>query len=364
MKTNLQKATRLFPPIVLLGFFFFTIQSCQKETNNNNDLIADNLKNLSQTNLVGNTSAGNPGRIDPNLVNGWGIAISSFSTIWVSANGTGKTTVYDKDGMDLLPAIDIPSPTSSSGGHPTGQVFYAGTGFHLPNGNPAKFIFAGDDGVISGWNTGSSAVKMVDDSPDASYLGIAIATDGGNDYLYASNFAEKKIDVYDASWNEVTRSFSDPSLPTDYSPFNIQNIGGKLYVMYAKLGPTGDEVKGAGLGYVDIFNPDGSFVTRFISGGQLNAPWGIAVAPAGFWKNSGMPTSILVGNFGDGRINVYNAAGGFIGQLQSNGNPLEIDGLWGIAFAPSTAANLDGNILYFAAGPNDEANGLFGYIKK
>lgn len=357
---TLLKATRLFSPIALLTFLFFSFQSCNKDK----ESVSDNLKNLSEVRLVGNTSAGSPGRVDPNLVNGWGIAISSLGTIWVSAEGTGVTTVYDKNGMDLLPAISIPSHTASTGGHPTGQVFYSGTGFHLPNGNPAKFIFAGTDGVISGWNTGSAAVKMIDDAPDAAYLGIALATDGGTEYLYVSNFAENSIDVYDANWNEVAKPFTDPALPAGYAPFNIQNIDGKLYVMYAKVGAGGEEEKGPGLGIVDIYNPNGSLVSRFVSGGQLNAPWGIAKAPAGFWKNSSMPTSILIGNFGDGRINVYSETGAFIGSLESNGSPIQIDGLWGITFAPSSAANLDANLLYFAAGPNDEVDGLFGYIKK
>jgi len=322
------------------------------------------LKDFMQVNLVGNNDEYHPARIDPLLVNAWGIAFSSGGTIWVSAEGTGVSTVYNKDGGQVLAAVTIPSAGGTTGGHPTGQVFNSSRGFRLTNGNPARFIFAGADGVISGWNGGAAAIKKIDDSPGAAYLGIALARDGADSLLYVANFSEAKIDVYDTAWNEVNKSFIDPDLPSGYAPFNIQNIGNKLYVMYAKVGADGEEDIAPGNGYVDIYNPDGSLMKRFVSRGQLNAPWGIAKAPASFWGEGGMANIILIGNFGDGRINSYDENGNFLGQLRASGNPIIIEGLWGISFAPVSATAINPNWLYFAAGPDDEKEGLFGYITK
>ena len=320
------------------------------------------LKDFVQVNLVGNNDEYDPVRIDPLLVNGWGIAFSSFGTIWISAEATGVSTVYNKDGNQVLPPVQIPSPGSLSGGHPTGQVFNSGRGFRLPNGNPARFIFAGADGVISGWNGGTQAARVINDAGEA-YLGIAIARKGVDSFLYVANFSEGEIEVYDTAWNEVSMPFMDTDLPAGYAPFNIQNIDNKLYVMYAKLG-AGEEETGPGLGFVDIYNTDGTFDRRFVSRGQLNAPWGIAKAPASFWGGDGMANMILIGNFGDGRINIYDEHENFQGQLRAHGNPIEIEGLWGISFAPATATAINPNWLYFAAGPGDETEGLFGYITK
>jgi uncharacterized protein (TIGR03118 family) len=286
----------------------------------------------------------------------------------VSAEATGKSTIYNGEGVAAgISPVSIPGAGTSTIGHPTGIVFNgSATDFKLPNGNPARFIFAGNDGVISGWNGGSAAIKKIDDSPDAGYFGLALAANGPDHFLYAANFAEGKIDVYDTAWHEVNMTFTDPDLPSNYSPFNIQNIDGKLFVMYARVDPvTHDEVHTPGAGFVDVYNPDGSFVKRFVSRVQLNAPWGIAKAPEGFWgANSGIDGVILIGNFGDGHINAFDANGSFLGQLRAHGNPIEIDGLWGIAFAPATSTAINHNRLYFAAGPDDEQHGLFGYISK
>lgn len=370
MKGTFVKATSLFsPPLVILSLLsLIMMQSCKKNISEEpQSTVAGKdpktLKDFRQVNLVGNNTEYNPARVDPLLVNGWGIAMSPTGTIWVSAEGTGVSVIYNKDGNQVLAPVTIPSPGASTGGHPTGQVFNSGLGFRLPNGNPARFIFAGADGVISAWNGGAAAVKMIDDSPDAAYLGLALANDGPDKFIYAANFSEGAIDVYDTAWNEVSKPFMDPTLPSGYSPFNIQNIDNKLYVMYAKVG-VGEEEPGPGNGYVSIFNPDGSFVKRFISRGQLNAPWGVAKAPASFWGDDGLPDIILVGNFGDGRINAYNSNGDFLGQLRAHGNPIVIEGLWGISFPPATATTINPNWLYFAAGPDDEEEGLFGYITK
>jgi uncharacterized protein (TIGR03118 family) len=375
MKSDSRKVN-YFNRAIACVLVFTLVISCQKSidrTSANNESVAGkepkSLKDFEQVNLVGDNDEYSPAFIDTNLVNGWGISFPSASgPPWVSAEGTGKTVIYRADGSPVaFSPVSIPGAGTSTVGHPTGQVFNGTSDFKLPNGNAARFIFAGADGVISGWNGGTTAIKKVDDSPDASYLGIALASDQGNNFLYVANFAEKKIDVYDKNWAEVSKPFVDPELPSDYSPFNIQNVGGKLYVMYSKLGDDGDEVVSPGNGYVDIYNTDGSLMKRFISRGQLNAPWGVAKAPAGFFGADGQE-AILVGNFGDGHINAYNIDGEFLGQLRSHGNPIEIEGLWGISFAPTTStptpSTIDPNRLYFAAGPDDEEHGLFGYIIK
>jgi uncharacterized protein (TIGR03118 family) len=357
--------------LALLTVIFSCQKNVEKTTTANGEIATkaippQELKDFEQVNLVGDNDEYNPAHINPNMVNGWGISFPASGPAWVSAEGSGKSLVLNGDGTPVaISPVSIPGAGTSTVGHPTGQVFNGTTDFKLPNGNPARFIFAGADGVISGWNGGAAAIKKVDDAPDASYLGIALANDGGNNFLYVANFAEKKIDVYDKNWAEVSKPFTDPDLPSDYSPFNIQNVGGQLFVMYSKLGDDGDEVVSPGNGYVDIYNPDGSLMKRFISRGQLNAPWGVAKAPAGFWGEGSSTSEVfLVGNFGDGHINAYGDDGNFLGQLRQHGEPIEIEGLWGIAFAPSTSTALNHNWLFFAAGPDDEEHGLFGYIKK
>ena len=332
------------------------------------------LKDYVQVNLVGDNNEYHPMRIDPNLVNGWGISFAPSGPAWVSSEGRGVSVIYNTLGNDVRPPVAIPSPGATTGGHPTGQVFNGTSDFKLPNGNPARFIFAGADGVISGWNGGNAAIKMVDDSPNAVYLGIALASNGGANFLYVANFSEGKIDVYDKNWADVSMPFRDHHLPRGYSPFNIQNIGGKLYVMYAKVDPvTHDEQVGPGNGVVDIFNTDGTLMKRFVTRRQLNAPWGAALAPDGFFKgeeegddddkHGDLHNVVLIGNFGDGRINAFNSKGDFVGQLRTHGKPIKIEGLWGISFAPATAITIDPNWLFFAAGPDNEEHGLFGYIR-
>ncbi len=325
------------------------------------------LKNFVQTNLVANNASYGASLVDANLVNGWGISFSSGGTPWVSAAFSGTSPVYTQAGAIARPAVAIPSPVAATGGLPTGQVFNGGTGFLLSNGQPARFMFVGLDGVLSGWNgaAGNFAIRVTHNAGSV-YTGMAIATNGGSSYIYASDFSNRKIDVWNQSFSAVNMSFTDPGLPDGYSPFNIQAIDNKLYVMYAKVGPDGRDEKGPGNGYVSVFNADGSFVNRFISRGQLDAPWGVAKAPANFWGDgSNNPENvILVGNFGDGRINAYYEDGRFYGQLRFSGQPIIIDGLWGISFAPATTANPAPNKLFFAAGPNLELDGLFGYISK
>jgi uncharacterized protein (TIGR03118 family) len=327
------------------------------------------LKDFNQVNLVANNDEYSATRIDPALQNAWGMSFSPGGTVWVSVANTGLSEVWDKAGNVVLPAVTIPTAgDAATGGHPSGQLFNGTGGFKLPNGNPARFIFAGLDGVITGWNGGPAAVVAVDDSPSgAVYTGIELASDGGKNFLYVANFSAGKVDVYDSTWAEVEKPFKDPFIPSGYSPFNIRLIGDWLYVLYAKVGPDGHEAKEAGAGFVDIFKTNGAFVKRFVSRGALNAPWGIAKAPDAFWDvnmDMRVPNAILVGNFGDGRINVYDQDGHFIGPLRSKQKPLVIDGLWAISFAPVTATTIDPGWLFFAAGPDNEADGLFGYISK
>ena len=345
---------------VLAGICFvaaiLTTTSCKKDK-------AVSKQDFQDVRLVASKNTyGSNVRVDPNFVNGWGIAFSPTGNAWISAEDAGTSVIYDKTGAQVLAAVTIPSSSTSTGGAPSGQVFNSTTDFVIPGSTAAKFIFAGTDGVISAWASGGAAMKVIDNSATGAYTGITIAADAGNNFLYAANFKTNRIDVFDKNFAPVSKSFNDPALPSGYAPFNIQNVGGQLYVMYAKVEEaTGEEEKGAGFGYVDIYNPNGSLVKRFSSQGVLNAPWGIAMAPSGFIKDHS--SAILIGNFGDGRINAFDADGNLLGSLMNNGTAVVIDGLWGISFAPSTATGVDPTWLFYAAGPNDENDGLFGYIK-
>jgi uncharacterized protein (TIGR03118 family) len=368
MKTN-----NLNMSVTKLAIAVFTLAlvnvGCKK--NSSNTPISGSpkgLENFYQVNLVANNATYNAARIDTLLKDAWGISFSPAGNIWLSANATGYAKVYDKEGNQLLSPVSIPTPVTAGGGLITGQVFSGSANFLLPNGSPAIFIFATQDGIIAGWNKGNitNAIKKINNSATASYFGLALASNMGANYLYAANFKQATIDVFDNSWNSVNMKFTDPNLPAQYSPFNIQKIDNQLYVLYAKVGADGNEIHAAGLGIVDIFNTDGSFVKRFISNGELNSPWGIAKAPNSFFgaDTTALSNTILVGNFGDGHINAYNANGTFLGAIQSYIKPLVIDGLWAISFAPVTATNIDPNRLYFEAGPNTEKDGLFGYLNK
>ena len=348
-------------PFCFLLIIITVMNSCKKNDNSNNNNTIE--QSFSQVNLVANSSSYAGARVDPNLINAWGIAFNPTGNAWISSTGSGVTVVYDKTGAQLLAPVAIPAAGAANGGAITGQVFNGTADFILNNGNPAKFIFAGADGIISGWNSGGSAERKINNSANAAYTGLALATYGAVNYIYASNFLAGTIDVFDKNFAAVTMPFTDPNLPAGYSPFNVQNVGGLLYVMYAKADEiTHEEQKGPGLGYIDIYNHDGSFVKRFASQGELNAPWGITQAPPNFLGNS--TGEILIGNFGDGRINAFDNSGNFIKSLKSNGNIIQIAGLWAITFAPATATTIDANWLFFTAGPNDEHDGLFGYIKK
>ena len=301
---------------------------------------------------------------DPQLQNPWGISFGPTTPFWVSDANTGVTTLYNGAGVKQGLVVTIPGPGGSVPGVPTGQVFNSTSGFALANGNPARFIFASATGTISGWNGGTTASTQVNQFPGSSFTGLAIGTTGGNPFLYAANFGAGQVSVFDGSFAPTTLAgnFTDPNLPSNYSPFNVQNIGGQLYVSYALVDPEdpGEEVAGPGNGLVNVFDLNGNLVRRLTTGGPLNAPWGFAMAPSSFGAFGG---DLLVGNLGDGTINAFDpTTGAFQGTLLNlSGTPLVNDGLWGLAFG-NNGPGFDPNTLYFTAGIDDETHGLFGSI--
>ena len=306
---------------------------------------------------------------DTNLANPWGIAFGPNTFFWISDNHTGFSTLYNSTGAVQSLVVTIPPPTGAQPpAAPTGVVFNNTTSFDVTSGAPARFIFATEDGTIVGWNSGANGVIKADNSASgAIYKGITIAANGANNYLYAADFHNGKIDAFDSAFAPatLTGTFSDPDLPAGFAPFNIQNIGGKLYVTYAKQDADAeDDVPGNGNGYIDVFNPDGTFVKRFASNGALNSPWGMTSAPATFGKFGG---SLLVGDFGDGAINSFDpTTGAFLGHLtDAKGAAISIQGLWDLKFGNGTQAG-DPAKLYFtagiAAGGAIEDHGLFGAI--
>lgn len=320
---------------------------------------------LAQTNLVGDQAGA--AHQDPMLINAWGLAFGPTGVIWVASNGNGTARLYDANGVPsaTLPAVVVPAPSGATGtSAPTGQV---------ANGDAAAFrgdlfILSTEDGTIAGWKpaNGATAVLEVDNSAGADhpvYKGLTITTANGVTRLYAADFHNNKIDIFDANFAPITvpNAFVDPNLPAGYAPFNVRVIGAKIYVAYAKQDSARkDDVPGAGNGYVDAFNLDGSAPVRLISAGPLDSPWGMTLAPANF---GGASNTLLVGNFGDGRINAFNITSG---ELVSNvkntsGAPLVIEGLWSIEFGRGAAGEAQ-NQLFFTAGPGDESHGLLGRL--
>jgi uncharacterized protein (TIGR03118 family) len=312
--------------------------------------LAAHADSFVQTNLVSNVS-GLAAHTDPNLINPWGMSFSATSPFWVSNQGTGTATLYDGAGNINPLVVTIPGSIGGPSG-PTGQVFNPGTSFLL-NGNPARFIFANLNGSIEAWNAGTTASVMAS-TPGAIYTGLAIS---GNN-LYAANSSQGRIDVFNSSFAPTTLSgnFTDPTLPAGFVPFNVQSIGSTVYVTYAQLGPGGAPLPG---GFVDAFNPDGTFVQRIASGGPLSAPWGIALAPSGFGSFAG---DLLIGNFGDGTIDAFSLTGTFLGALLgTNGLPIVNERLWALDFRTG-GTNINPDALYITAGINGEQGGLFAAI--
>jgi uncharacterized protein (TIGR03118 family) len=317
-------------------------------------------------NLVSNVS-GTAAVTDPNLVDPWGFS-NPATPFWISDHASGLSTVYAATGVASATVVTIPTASGTGTGKPTGQVQNsAGAAFTLANNANASFVFDSEDGLIVGWNSGSAKlgeIKVNNSSQGAIYKGLAIGTSTAGGTLYAANFKSGQIDTYGPGFAPVklAGSFTDSSVPTGYAPFNIWNIGNNLYVAYAKQGSGVLDAPGPGNGYVAEFDLNGNLMTHLVSGGGLNSPWGMAIAPAGWGAFGG---ALLVGNFGDGRINAFNATtGASLGTLQdSTGNPIAIPGLWALIFGSGTKA--DGNTLYFAAGMPDGSTtprGLLGSI--
>lgn len=318
---------------------------------------------------------------DPNLVNPWGSGFGS-TPFWIGNNGTGTSTVYDGYGTATTTIVTIPQAGNAGHAGPVTGVVYNSfssntNAFDVQSGKPANFIFCSTDGVISAWNgsvSGSAASILYDNSKTgASYDGCAIGGSASAPYLFAANFNAGTVDVYDGSLNldpaPYANAFANPAIPAGYAPYNIQNIGGTLYVAYAKQDPTKHiSVAGAGNGYVATFTLSGTLIANVVMQGALNAPWGVAIAPASFGPFGG---ALLVGNFGDGKINAFNAsAGAMLGTLNDGaGNPIAIPGLWSINFG-SGARNEDTGTLYITAGigggPNNspvQSHGLLASIQ-
>ncbi|HZE85898.1 MAG TPA: TIGR03118 family protein, partial [Puia sp.] len=270
--------------LLLISSLIFSI-GCRK------GIEKEDLKDFQQVNLVANNNEYGAPHIDPSLRNAWGLAWSPGGIAWVNSEDGHVSELYDKDGAALRPGVKIPSPADTIGGNPSGIVFNSTKGFLLSNGKTASFIFVGTDGVLSAWNGtisvgGNRAVKISSNPATSSYTGLTLAANGGKNLLYAANFKAGRIDVWDTAWAAVSLPFKDPGLPAGYSPFNIQSVGSWLFVTYAKVAADGTDQAGDGLGFVDIFNPDGSWVKRFASRGPLNDPWGVVEAPAHFYEDS------------------------------------------------------------------------------
>jgi uncharacterized protein (TIGR03118 family) len=315
--------------------------------------------------LLNSNVPGLASHTDPDLQNGWGITAPPTGPWWVSDNGTDKSTLYAADGTKQGLVVSIVN------GAPTGTVFNPTTGFVVSKdgkSGPALFLFASESGTISGWNRNVDPTNSVIGTvtPGAVYKGLALATTPSGPQLYATDFVGGKVDVFNTSFGPGVASggFVDPNLPDGYAPFGIANVNGTLIVTYAKQQPgSEDEAHHQGFGVVDAFDTDGNLISRIATHGQLNAPWGVALAPPDFGLFS---NDLLVGNFGDGEINAY-AEGHHglwvrVGALRdATGRQIAIDGLWGIGFGNGAVAG-PRNTLYFAAGPNDENDGLFGSI--
>jgi len=342
---------------------------------------------FADTALVSNSSAvvATANKIDANLQNPWGIAVAPGLPFWISDNNSNLSTLYSGIGaietqsITCSPNVGIAIPASAAGvqANPTGQVYNGNGGFLIPTSNgqeTALFIFDGEGGTISGWaaDSGATAVTAYDDgvasgANHAVYKGLAIGTVGGATYLYATDLHNNKVDVFDTNFTKpaaMQGKFVDPNIPAGFVPFGIAALNGDLYVTFAKQDAAmHDETTGAGLGYVDIFDFSGNLISQFASAGSLNAPWGMAIAPAGFGSLQG---DVLIGNFGDGTINIFSPNGtalaNFEGPLMSSsGQPIAFPGLWSLVFGNGDA-DKPVTTLFYTAGFADQTDGVFGGI--
>jgi uncharacterized protein (TIGR03118 family) len=325
-------------------------------------------QHYNQTNLVSNLS-GTAKNQDMHLKNPWGLTRGSTTPWWVSNNGDGTATLYDGQGNPIPNRVfNVPAPpNSSSSSTPTGVVFNGTSDFTVAPKLPALFIFVTEDGTISGWNPNvnpTDAVLKVNNSPRAVYKGVTLGEANGRHFLYVTNFRSGRVEVYDTGFQPVHMSeeaFDDDHLPHGYAPFGIQAVGKNIIVTFAKQdAQRHDDVAGPGRGFVDVFSPTGRLLARLQHGPWLNSPWGIALAPGEFGEFS---HSLLIGNFGGGNIAAFNpVTGEFLGNVQNPDNTiLHIDGLWALQFGNNASAG-PSNTLFFTAGIDDEADGLFGTI--
>jgi uncharacterized protein (TIGR03118 family) len=314
------------------------------------------------TNLVTDDQTVNAAAItDAHLQNAWGISSSTSSPFWVSANATGLANLYSVDPTTNVTSkvgLEVSIPGDGS---VTGQTFSNIAGSF----NGDTFLFVNEDGTVSGWRNalGTTAETLQAASANNVYKGATLFNNSGNVYLYAANFRAGTIDVFkgNAGAPSLTGTFTDPAIPTGYAPFNIQNLAGKLYVTYAQQDATKhDDVAGAGNGFVDAFDTNGTLLGRIATQGPLNSPWGLTIAPSSFGPIAG---DLLVGNFGDGKINAFNlttlAADGPLKDVTNA--PIAIDGLWGLTIGNGGLGGSNGKV-YFSAGPSDESHGLFGVL--
>jgi len=321
-----------------------------------------------RTDLTTNSAAVSPTapNIDPNLVNAWGLARATGSPSWISDNGTGLTTLYNAAGEAQPLVVKIPTPDGNGSSAPTGAVFNPTAGF-VVGGSKALFLFATEDGTIAAWNPaqGTTAALVVKKPGKAIYKGLALGVLPAGPRLYATNFVTGRVDVFTSSFQKInlpTTAFLLPGLTANYSPFGIQNVGGNLVVTFARR-PVGskDEDHGPGLGFVGVFDLRGNLLMTLQHGPWFNAPWGVTLAPGDF---GAFTHRLLIGNFGDGTINAFNLVTGKREGtlLDTTGAALAIDGLWALSFGGDTTNNGGATTLFFTAGPNDEADGLFGQV--
>jgi uncharacterized protein (TIGR03118 family) len=386
----MQRFTRYLAPTAVIAALIIAAPAASADDGEDRD---NSPNRYVVTNLTSDIPGAAP-NTDSVLQNAWGVAFTpAASPFWVADNATGCSTLYNGQGVSqpqptpLLVKIPLPDgsipatackhadpnhPPSPTPAAPTGLVWNpttsTTTGFLVPNQNPPKvasFIFDTEDGTISAWTGGLSvpdaAVLAVDNSPGAVYKGLVFGVNANGVFLFATNFRAGTVDVFDHNYQPATTDggFNDPSIPVGYAPFGIQNIDGSLFVTYAKQNPAKhDDLAGPGRGFVDVFDTDGHLLQRFASRGALNSPWGVARASFAFGRFSG---DVLIGNFGDGKINAFDSNGNFLGTLRdNNGKQIKIDGLWTLTLGGGTNSSSD--TLYFTAGPNGETDGVFGTI--
>jgi uncharacterized protein (TIGR03118 family) len=358
MKTTVIFRLTLFPAAVATVLFFAACSNNGTSTSAMHTVITG-------ANLVSDTGFAGA-KINPSLKNAWGMDFDLGGNVFIVSNQTGTILALDTSGNQTMAPVTVPARTAGSTGSPSGLVLNTTGAFKVPGiGTAARIITVTEDVLVAAWNSGATATIVDTADSGAVYKGVAIGSSGGKNFIYAANFREKRIDVYDTGFvRDTTKKFTDASIPTDFGPFNIALIDGKLYVAYAKPKAPDfkDDTAGPGNGYVAIFNTDGTLNKHLISQGALNSPWGMTKTGSGFGALSG---DLLVGNFGNGRINRYDGNGNLKGPLiDSTGDTVSIDGLWAIKSPglPTIIPLANTNIVLFTAGPADENHGLFGVL--